>query len=165
MPGRTVITIYLLTCASDSLFNQENPYYSTHSSEIRGLQSTKSSRETLRNLSYFMYKKTHVVFFFFFISWNFTFSPINALMTKGIRTRKCKVTRNEKWVKNFVDGVFFYYRKNYFSGSWNISFDANLLFLKSVSWDFKTSTDKITIDVWLINFNMNFKRLCRQLSR
>ena len=36
-----------------------------HSSEIRGLCSTKSSSETLQNLLYFMYKKTHVVFSFF----------------------------------------------------------------------------------------------------
>ena len=34
-------------------------------SEIRGLRSTKCSSETLQNLLYFMYKKTHVVFFFF----------------------------------------------------------------------------------------------------
>ena len=36
-----------------------------HSSEIRGLRLTKSSSETLQNLLYFMYKKTHVVFFVF----------------------------------------------------------------------------------------------------
>ena len=36
-----------------------------HSSEIRGLRSTKCSSETLQNLLYFMYKKTHVVFFVF----------------------------------------------------------------------------------------------------
>ena len=36
-----------------------------HSSEIRGLCSTKCSSETLHNLLYFMYKKTHVVFFIF----------------------------------------------------------------------------------------------------
>ena len=34
-----------------------------HSSEIRGLCSTKCSSKTLQNLLYFMYKKTHVVFF------------------------------------------------------------------------------------------------------
>ena len=38
---------------------------SSHSSEIRGLRSTKCSSETLQNLLYFMYKKTHVVFFVF----------------------------------------------------------------------------------------------------
>ena len=38
---------------------------STHSSEIRGLRSTKCSSKTLQKLLYFMYKKTHVVFFVF----------------------------------------------------------------------------------------------------
>ena len=38
---------------------------SGHSSEIRGLRSTKCSSETLQNLLYFMYKKIHVVFFVF----------------------------------------------------------------------------------------------------
>ena len=36
-----------------------------HSSEIRGLRSTFCPREMLQNLPYFMYKKTHVVFFVF----------------------------------------------------------------------------------------------------
>ena len=36
-----------------------------HSSEIRGLRSTKCFSEILQNLLYFMYKKTHVVFFVF----------------------------------------------------------------------------------------------------
>ena len=36
-----------------------------HSSEIRGLHSTKCFSKTLQNLLYFMYKKTHVVFFVF----------------------------------------------------------------------------------------------------
>ena len=40
--------------------------YIYHSSEIRGLRSTKCFSETLQNLLYFMYyKKTHVVFFVF----------------------------------------------------------------------------------------------------
>ena len=39
--------------------------YTIHSSEIRGLHSTKCSSETLQNLLYFMYKKTHVVFSIF----------------------------------------------------------------------------------------------------
>ena len=47
---------------------------SAHSSEIRGLRSTKDSSETLQNLLYFMYKKTHIVFSFF-ISCNFIFLP------------------------------------------------------------------------------------------
>ena len=41
---------------------EENTAYS---SEIRGLRSTKYSREMLQNLLYFMYNKTHVVFFVF----------------------------------------------------------------------------------------------------
>ena len=36
-----------------------------HSSEIRGLCSTKCSSETIKNLLHFMYKKIHVVFFVF----------------------------------------------------------------------------------------------------
>ena len=49
-------------------------FVSRHSSEIRGLPSTKCSSETLQNLLYFMYKKTHVVFFVFhFVQlYNFT---------------------------------------------------------------------------------------------
>ena len=41
-------------------FNKQN--FTKHSSEIRGLHLTKCSSETLQNLLYFMYKKTHVVF-------------------------------------------------------------------------------------------------------
>ena len=37
-----------------------------HSSEIRGLRSRKCSSETIQNLLYFMYMKTHIVFFFRF---------------------------------------------------------------------------------------------------
>ena len=40
-------------------------YLLVHSSEIRGLRWMKCSSETLQNLLYFMYKKTHVVFFIF----------------------------------------------------------------------------------------------------
>ena len=58
------------------LFNWKSPFFTSsggpnitwgpwHSSEIRGLRSTKCSSETLQNLLYFMYKKTHVVFFVF----------------------------------------------------------------------------------------------------
>ena len=36
----------------------------SHSSQIRGLRSTKCSSETLQNLLYFMYEKTHVVFLY-----------------------------------------------------------------------------------------------------
>ena len=73
-----------------------------HSSEIRGLHSTKYSSEMLQNLLYFLYKKTHVVFFVFHFV-NFTFSLMNALayvdIDQGIRKGKSKVARNEKWKK------------------------------------------------------------------
>ena len=36
-----------------------------HSSEIRGLRSTKCFSETLQNLLFYMYKKIHLVFFVF----------------------------------------------------------------------------------------------------
>ena len=38
-----------------------------HTSEITDLCSMKCSKETLQNLLYFMYKKTHVVFFSFLL--------------------------------------------------------------------------------------------------
>ena len=41
------------------------PYHLLHSSEIRGLCSTKSSRKMLQNLPYFWNTKIHVVFFVF----------------------------------------------------------------------------------------------------
>ena len=57
----------------ESSFKQEIAYvtqlcmcvYVCHSSKISGLCSTKCSSEMLQNLLYFMYKKTHVVFFVF----------------------------------------------------------------------------------------------------
>ena len=50
-----------------SLVHVDKGKYSitNHSSEIRGLRSTKYSSKTLQNLLYFMYKKTHIVFFVF----------------------------------------------------------------------------------------------------
>ena len=44
------------------------------SSEIRGLRSAKCSKETLQNLLYFKYQKTHIDFFSFGIYFNITFS-------------------------------------------------------------------------------------------
>ena len=44
---------------------QKSRHNTLHSSEIRGLRSTRCSSETLQNLLYFMYKKTQVVFFVF----------------------------------------------------------------------------------------------------
>ena len=46
-----------------------------HSSKIGGLRSTKFSSKTLQNLLYFMYKKTHVVFFVFHFMCNFISLP------------------------------------------------------------------------------------------
>ena len=47
-----------------------------------------------------MYKETHLVFVLFFISYNFTFSLMNALVyveiDQGIHKGKSEVARNEK---------------------------------------------------------------------
>ena len=53
-----------------------------HSSEIRGLCSTKSSNEILQNLPYFWNKKTCLVFFMFHFVLLY-FSLINALQKYG----------------------------------------------------------------------------------
>ena len=53
------------------LLDHMNPL---HTSEIKGLRSTKCSTETLQNLLYFMYKKTHVVFFIFHLVQFYFFS-------------------------------------------------------------------------------------------
>ena len=68
--GKTVLLRVLYKHFAYQYFCQE--YIIAHSSEIRGLRSTKCSSETLQNLLYFLYKKTHVVFF---ISCNFIFLP------------------------------------------------------------------------------------------
>ena len=46
-------------------YHYANDVIALHSLEIRGFCSTKCSSEMLQNLLYFMYKKTHVVFFVF----------------------------------------------------------------------------------------------------
>ena len=51
-----------------------------HSSEIRDLRSFKCSSKTLQNLLYFMYKKTHVVFFRFLFRATLYFYLMNALV-------------------------------------------------------------------------------------
>ena len=66
---------YARSVASSIAFNNRVKYlflyfriakqYYYHSSEIRGLLTMKCSSETLQNLLYLMYKKTHVVFFVF----------------------------------------------------------------------------------------------------
>ena len=48
--------------------------------EIRGLRSTKCSNETLQNLLYFMYEKTHVFFFCFSFRATLYFYLMNALV-------------------------------------------------------------------------------------
>ena len=50
---------------NENVVNDRSTYYAYHSSEIRGLHSTKCSSETFQNLLYFMYKKTQVIFFVF----------------------------------------------------------------------------------------------------
>ena len=55
-----------------------------HSSEINGLRSTKCSSETLQNLLYFMYKKTHVVLFRFSFRATLYFYLMNALVYVNI---------------------------------------------------------------------------------
>ena len=59
--------ISVIKCFNSSIYT-----YLLHSSEIRGLRSTNCYSETLQNLLYFMYKKTHVGFF---ILCNFIFLP------------------------------------------------------------------------------------------
>ena len=51
-----------------------------YSSEISDLCLIKLFSETLQNLPYFWNKKTHVVFFSFFILFYFIFSLMNALV-------------------------------------------------------------------------------------
>ena len=73
-----------------------------HSSEIRGLRSTKCYSEMLQNLLYFMHKKTHVVLFRFSFRATLYFNLMNALVYvdidqgEGIHKEKYKVARNEK---------------------------------------------------------------------
>ena len=61
----------------------------------------KCSSETLQNLLYFMYKKSHVlVFLFFHFVQFYIFTFMNALVyvdiDKGIHKGKSKVAQNEK---------------------------------------------------------------------
>ena len=65
--GFTILDVknYELAKTSGEMSQVISYTISVHSSEIRGLRSTKFSSKTLQNLLYFMYKKTHVVFFVF----------------------------------------------------------------------------------------------------
>ena len=59
----SVLSICIL---KDSLINSKSmTHFIYHSSEIKDSRSTKCCSKTLQNLLYFMYKKTHVVFFVF----------------------------------------------------------------------------------------------------
>ena len=70
----------------------------------------KCSSETLQNLLYLMYKKTHVVFFRFSFHATLCFYLMNALVyvdiDQGIHKGKSKVARNEKQKKTMW--VFLY---------------------------------------------------------
>ena len=92
----------------------------SHSSELRGLCSTKSSSEMLQNLLYFMYKKTHVVFFVFNFMQLYIFTlwmPWSMLTyTRAFIRWKCKVARNEKR----FSWVFLYIK---YSKFWSISLE------------------------------------------
>ena len=75
----------------------QEPYpnvVSLHSSKIRGLRSMKCSSKTLQNLLYFMYKKTHVVFFRFSFCATLLYPFVD--IDQGIYKGKSKVARNEK---------------------------------------------------------------------
>ena len=74
--------------SASSIYKELYQLCCLHSSEMRGLRSTKCSSKTHQNLLYFMYKKTHVVFFSFFILHNFTFPLMNALVYVNIDYRK-----------------------------------------------------------------------------
>ena len=92
----------ILTTLKTRNFVQQVNYYQ-HSSEIRGLCSTKCSSEMLQNLLYFMYKKTNVVFLVFHFV-QLYFSLMNALVYvdiayQGIHKGKSKVAQNEKLKK------------------------------------------------------------------
>ena len=64
----------------------------------------KFKKKMLQNLVYFMYKKTHVVFFFFHFE-QLSFFPYECLVyvdiDQGIHKGKSKVARNEKR-KNYM---------------------------------------------------------------
>ena len=100
--------------------------YVDHSSEIRGLCSTKCSCETLQNLFDFMLKKTCLEFLWFFISLNFTFlhyerPDLCNQRPKAFKGINLKFHRFDYTLKIANFEVF----------CWNISLSANLSFMKS----------------------------------
>ena len=60
---------YINTC-KNSWVDRGAARYILHSPEIWGFRSIKCFDESLQNLIYFVYKKTHIVFFSFFCSRN-----------------------------------------------------------------------------------------------
>ena len=110
-----------------------------NSSEIRGLDSMKCSSEMLQNQLYFMYKKTHVVFFFsllIFTTYLFLLSMPWSMLTdidQSFHQGTSKVAQ-----KNYLD--FHIYTKNianFEAFCWIISLCANLIFLKGAQQIFK----------------------------
>ena len=81
-----------------------------HTSEIRGLRSMKCSCETLQNLLYFMYKKTHVVFFLFhFVQLYFFPYECPGLTLQNLLYFMYKKTHVVFFVFHFVQLYFFPY--------------------------------------------------------
>ena len=81
-----------------------------------------------QNLLCFMYKKTHVLSFLFFISSIFEFYFMNALVyvdiDQGIHKKKLKNSRNEKQKKNYMGFLIKHFSKA-------ISWTQTYFFLKS----------------------------------
>ena len=61
---------------------------SSHSSEKRGLRSMKYASKMLQNLLYFMYKKTHVVFFVYHFVQPYIFTLFYVDIDQGINKVK-----------------------------------------------------------------------------
>ena len=85
---------YLVRRGNDQPVALLAPLLPVHSSEMRGLRSTKCSSETLQNLLYFMYKKTHVVFFRFSFRATLYFYLMNALVYVDIDQHEMKNEKN-----------------------------------------------------------------------
>ena len=104
-----------------------------HSSEIRGLCSMKCSSETLQNLLYFMYKKTHVVFFVFhFEQLSFCPNECPALCRHrpGHSSGKIFFARNEKR-KKLRGFSYFKSMANFEVFCWNFSSSTNPQIVRS----------------------------------
>ena len=107
-----------------------------HSSELRGLRSTKCSSETLQNLLYFMYQKTHVVFSFSFRA-TLYFYLMNALVyveytkfwsvsLEHFVERKPLISEEwsgNTWMWGGEGRRFFFYRPQHMCLSYKIKYD------------------------------------------